>query len=62
MTVFVSCQSSLVTSETKLSQTENEVIQLRANIKQYEGIMDEYKNRVSLEFLKHSTLININQI
>ena len=39
-------QSSIATIETKFRQADEELLQLRSNLKHYEGLVDEYKSQV----------------
>ena len=47
--VFISvvAQSSITTIETKFAQADEELLQLRANLKHYESLVDDYKSQVS---------------
>ena len=40
-------QTSLATIEDKLVQSESEVTHLRANLRQYEALVEEYRSQVS---------------
>lgn len=40
-------QSSITTIETKFAQADEELMQLRSNLKHYENLVDEYKSQVS---------------
>ncbi len=44
--MFFMLQSSIGTIEDKLQQAEGEVGQLRSSLKQYETLVDEYRNQV----------------
>ena len=48
-------QTSLVAIEDKLSQADSEMAQLRASLRQYETLLDEYRVQVRSR-LRHSTV------
>ncbi len=43
-------QAAIPTIENKLAQAENEVSQLRSNLRQYETLVDEYRSQVQHTF------------
>lgn len=45
---MISCilQSSIATIEAKFRQADEELVQLRGNLKQYENLVEEYKSQV----------------
>jgi len=49
--LFLHTQSSIATIETKFAQADEELMQLRSNLKHYENLVDEYKSQVSSEWL-----------